>query len=141
MGPSFGFSLTPLVNSHQPYMSLKDTHVCVDDVESMHYNQIVNTTHGLTDWRSGEKMREVSLYKWGSVIDYNAERISGVGSCIFMHVWRNPEAGTAGCVAMAEEDLTMLLVWLNAHKKPVIALFSKHNYKKFRHQFNLPGDK
>lgn len=138
IGPSFGFSLTPLTNSQQSYMSLKDTHICVDDVESMHYNQIVNATHGVTDWRSGEKMREIPLYKWGSVINYNPERIRGAGSCIFMHIWRNPELGTAGCVAMPEEDLTSILIWLSPRKKPIIALFTQFNYVQSRKQLNLP---
>jgi len=52
------------------------------------------------------------LYKWGVMVRYNGDALAGAGSCIFLHIWRNPESPTEGCTAMAEEDLLAILGWL-----------------------------
>jgi L,D-peptidoglycan transpeptidase YkuD (ErfK/YbiS/YcfS/YnhG family) len=52
------------------------------------------------------------LYKWGVVVRYNEGAVPGDGSCIFLHVWRGPDSPTAGCTAMAEENLLSVLGWL-----------------------------
>ena len=67
--------------------------------------------------------RQDDLYKYAIVIEYNTGPvIPGMGSAIFMHVWRAANKPTAGCVAMAEIDLLRLLQWLDAHRNPVILL-------------------
>jgi L,D-peptidoglycan transpeptidase YkuD (ErfK/YbiS/YcfS/YnhG family) len=73
---------------------------------------------------SHEKMRRRDqLYKYGVVINYNMNPvIKGKGSAIFLHVWKNRSAGTAGCVAVPEESMTRILKWLEKSKNPVIII-------------------
>ena len=67
--------------------------------------------------------RQDDLYKYAIVIEYNTGPvIPGMGSAIFMHVWRAANKPTAGCVAMAEIDLLRLLQWLDARQNPLILL-------------------
>jgi L,D-peptidoglycan transpeptidase YkuD (ErfK/YbiS/YcfS/YnhG family) len=67
--------------------------------------------------------RQDDLYKYAFVIEYNTGPvIPGMGSAIFMHVWRAANKPTAGCVAMAEIDLLRLLQWLDARQNPLILL-------------------
>jgi L,D-peptidoglycan transpeptidase YkuD (ErfK/YbiS/YcfS/YnhG family) len=60
---------------------------------------------------SGEEMWKVQLYRRGLVIDYPPDRRAAAGSCVFVHVWRSPTSGTAGCVALAEDGVKVLQEW------------------------------
>jgi L,D-peptidoglycan transpeptidase YkuD (ErfK/YbiS/YcfS/YnhG family) len=42
------------------------------------------------------------------VVDYPTDGKVRAGSCIFMHVWRSPTSGTAGCVSMPEARVEAL---------------------------------
>jgi L,D-peptidoglycan transpeptidase YkuD (ErfK/YbiS/YcfS/YnhG family) len=42
------------------------------------------------------------MYRRGLVVDYPTDAKANAGSCIFIHVWRSPVTGTAGCVALPE---------------------------------------
>ena len=42
------------------------------------------------------------------VVDYPTDGRSQAGSCIFIHVWKTPTTGTAGCVAMPEPRVEAL---------------------------------
>ena len=106
-----------------PYEPMAPGSVCVDDPGSAYYNLVFDpdtlpeSARGAKDWNSAEAMRRDlahgdELYRWGVVVRYNDERVPGAGSCIFLHVWRGPESPTAGCTAMAEEELLFLLGWL-----------------------------
>src|SRR5262249_51326015 len=70
---------------------------CVDDVRSSFYGRIVpravagRATHGETMWT-------VPLYRRGLLVNYPPNRTEKAGSCVFIHVWRGPASGTAGCV-------------------------------------------
>ena len=58
-------------------------------------------------WRSAEYLRMATEhYRYLVVIHYNDLRPrKGAGSCIFLHVAPPPGGGTAGCTALAAEDL------------------------------------
>jgi L,D-peptidoglycan transpeptidase YkuD (ErfK/YbiS/YcfS/YnhG family) len=67
--------------------------------------------------------RTDELYEFGAVIEYNTDPVvPGHGSAIFLHVWSGPQSSTAGCVALAKDDVRRLLRWLDRNKNPVIAL-------------------
>ncbi|TNF32625.1 MAG: hypothetical protein EP329_09595 [Deltaproteobacteria bacterium] len=80
---------------------------CVDDPASDQYNAIVTLPPGARpSWSSAERMRD---YRVAVVITHNAGRVAGRGSCIFLHESDRP---TAGCTALAREDLDRLLTLL-----------------------------
>jgi L,D-peptidoglycan transpeptidase YkuD (ErfK/YbiS/YcfS/YnhG family) len=83
---------------------------CVDDPGSPAYGAIVpRAAAGRA--ASGEEMWKVPLYRYGLVVDYPANRAAKGGSCVFVHVWRSPQSGTAGCVALAEDGVKALQAW------------------------------
>jgi L,D-peptidoglycan transpeptidase YkuD (ErfK/YbiS/YcfS/YnhG family) len=80
---------------------------CVDDVRSPAYGTIVpRKVAGPA--MSGEAMWTVPLYRRGLFVDYPANRSEKGGSCVFVHIWRGPTSGTAGCVALAEDGVKSL---------------------------------
>ena len=72
LGPAFGFAAAPGDQIKLDYFPLTETSVCVDDGHSHYYNQLLARSKiTKPDWASGEQMRQVRLYNWGSVIQYN----------------------------------------------------------------------
>ncbi|MBL9117231.1 MAG: hypothetical protein JNJ83_19650 [Verrucomicrobiaceae bacterium] len=115
---AFGYSQAP-VGIRLPYQQLTPTHHGVDDPQSRFYNQVVDTNLVQRDWNSHETMlREDGLYRFGAFVAHNPENHPGKGSCIFLHLWRGPAQGTAGCTAMSEADLLHVLHWLDATREP-----------------------
>ena len=129
LGRVFGYALEPPAGpflpsgSALPYEPMAPGSICVDDPNSEYYNRVFDpdtlpeSARGARDWKSAEAMRRDlahgdDLYRWGVVVRYNDEGVPGAGSCIFLHVWRGPQNPTAGCTAMAEEDLLSVLGWL-----------------------------
>ncbi len=133
LGSAFGFASDSraITQTNWPYFPLKKSSICVDDETSPYYNQLMDRA-SVSHWNPktrGEYMLHFSPeYTWGVVIQYNKNNKKGAGSCIFMHVWKNHSQGTAGCVAMAQDNLIQLLRWLNPAKVPVIALFPQGVY-------------
>ncbi len=105
------------------FIELHEALEAIDDPSSSYYNQIVDRrTVERVDWNSSEKMLEVGpLYDLGVVVGYNLPLpVPGKGSCIFLHIWRSAEQGTAGCTAMPKEVLQTLVAWLDKTKAPHI---------------------
>ena len=126
-----------------PFTKLEDYTECVDDVKSTHYNRIVNRMQvGNFDWKSSEKMIEiVPQYDLGVFVGHNSERQAGAGSCIFLHIWKDAATGTAGCTAMARENMETIFYWLDAQKNPVLIQLPAEDYKKFQTSWKLPKHK
>lgn len=120
----FAFGLAPAEQAdwlRLPYTPLTSNIVGVDDPKSRHYNLVVDRTKVEPDWDSDEPMlRRGLLYEWGAFIGHNPNRVPGVGSCIFFHLWTAPGEGTAGCTAMSAENLRVLLAWLDPAKEPLL---------------------
>lgn len=127
-GTTFGFAKGLDFDIKFPYLPLTKSSVCVDDSASPFYNQIIDSNKvKKSSWNSGEQMLEqVPSYKWGIVVNYNyPDAKPRAGSCIFLHVWKKPGQGTAGCVAMSEADMKLLLGWLDSMKNPEIFIAPK----------------
>lgn len=108
-------------NLRLPYVPLTAFHFGVDDEKSSYYNQIVDASSATVtkDWGSAETMlRPDGLYRWGAMVAHNPMNIPRAGSCIFLHLWRGPGQPTAGCTAMAEDDLKRVLSWLDPTAEP-----------------------
>ena len=107
-----------------PWLECTPTLRGVDDAKSKYYNQIVDEDR-ITDkdWDSAEVMRrEDGLYAMGLMIDHNPGGKPGGGSCIFLHIWKGPEQGTAGCTALAAEHVARILAWLDPARSPRLGL-------------------
>lgn len=104
IGAPFGFARSGLPG----YLRLsRGETFCVDDPHSPHYGRILPRAQAGAG-TSGEDMARVGLYRFGLIIDYPAEAAQKSGSCLFIHVWRRPGAGTSGCIALAEETVRAL---------------------------------
>lgn len=125
---------------HLPYRQLTPDTECVDDTRSREYNRITTATKGSPrDWSSSEKMRSVSVYRWGAWVGHNDGPITpGHGSCIFLHIWTGPTAGTAGCTAMPEPALKVLLGWLKPDARPVLVQLPREEHARRVGPWGLP---
>ena len=74
-----------------------------DDVRDPDYNLMVRAPHEF----SHERLRRADpQYDLVLITDWNwPYSVPGRGSAIFLHRWRRPCAPTAGCVALAPQDL------------------------------------
>lgn len=124
-----------------PYLKLEEFTECVDDVKSTHYNKVVNRMQvGIFDWQSSEKMLAVGAeYDLGIFVAHNSSPVNkGGGSCIFLHIWKTAETGTAGCTAMARENIETILKWIEPQKNPVLVQLPEDSYQKFQTAWKLP---
>lgn len=124
-----------------PFTKLEEFTECVDDSKSSHYNKIVNRMQvGNFDWKSSEKMLEVGEeYERGVFVAHNSAPVaSGDGSCIFLHIWKDAAAGTAGCTAMAKENIETVFRWIDAAKNPVLIQLPEEPYREYRKKWKLP---
>lgn len=104
---------------NMPFILIEDDLECVDDPNSRYYNQFVNS-HSIRDWKSSEQMVKVGFpYSIGIVVEYNTTPCkAGAGSAIFIHVWRAPKKGSAGCYTLDEKKLNEIVAWLDVKKNP-----------------------
>ncbi len=137
---AFGSSKKPnFVNL--PYTTLEESTECVDDVSSANYNKIVDKFKiGNFDWDSSEKMLAVgSQYDLGVFVAHNSNPPqAGKGSCIFLHIWKDKNSGTAGCTAMKRENIEMVLSRLDTKKNPVLIQLPEKTYQNYQKLWKLP---
>ncbi len=124
-----------------PYTKLDEFTECVDDIKSSHYNTIVDRMKvGNFDWDSSENMLAVGPdYGLGVFVAYNTfPIIRGNGSCIFLHVWKNAETGTAGCTAMERSNLERITNWLRSENNPYLIQMPAGEYNNIRSKWKFP---
>jgi len=115
--------------------------VCVETIGSKAYNRMLDenpaTPH---DWDSPDRMlRPDGLYRYGLFVNHNAPRTKpGAGSCIFMHLWRRPGAPTAGCTAMNQAAMQVLLGWLDPAQKPVLVQLPRRQLDRWAPAWGAP---
>ena len=130
------------VGSKLTFTKLDEFTECVDDTNSNFYNKIVNRMQvGNFDWKSSEKMFTVRpQYDLGVFVAYNSyPAIPGNGSCIFLHIWKDANTGTAGCTAMARENLERIVKWLDPAKNPYLVQMTEAEYNSARKSLKLPN--
>jgi L,D-peptidoglycan transpeptidase YkuD (ErfK/YbiS/YcfS/YnhG family) len=131
----FAFGYAPSMKTKMPYRQATPNDFWVDDARSPQYNQWV---HGKPDATSYEVMqRNDNLYEYGVVIGYNKDRVPGMGSAIFLHVWPSPNGHTAGCVAVSVLDMIRILRWLDPAKSPQITMGTQSHLNSIMEQLNL----
>jgi zinc D-Ala-D-Ala dipeptidase len=137
---AFGSSMKPEQITF-PYTRLGPDTECVDDVASHHYNKVVGRNQvGIFDWKSSEKMLETGEpYALGVFVAYNSYPVvRSNGSCIFLHVWKDPTSPTAGCTAMNRLDLERIVSWLEPNHNPYLVQIPEGVYDSHRKSWNLP---
>ena len=141
VGPAFGYAPADQARWIKlGYVPLTKNTEGVDDPRSRYYNQLVDRSKvAKVDWRTSEKMlRADVLYKWGVFVAHNSAATPGAGSCIFLHIWRNSSAATAGCTAMPERNLVALLRWLDPAARPVLVQMPQQTYESLQARLKLP---
>jgi L,D-peptidoglycan transpeptidase YkuD (ErfK/YbiS/YcfS/YnhG family) len=141
LGPAFGYASKSTTDwMHMSYMQATDTLICVDDPQSVVYNELIKSDTVKKDWSSHENMhRNDHDYEWGVFVQYNSHPVkAGKGSCIFLHIWDDAGIGTAGCTAMDEKNMMRLLHWIRADKRPTLVQFPEAVYKRIKVEFLLP---
>ena len=93
----------------------------IDDVNSADYNKHIR---GATEAKSYENLlMNTDAYKYCMVIEYNTNPvIKGKGSAIFFHLALKPASFTAGCVAIKEEYMKLMVNWLDPKQNPTIIM-------------------
>jgi D-alanyl-D-alanine dipeptidase len=137
---AFGYAPSDQLAPRANYLPLTPSIECVDDEKHPQYNRIVDTATLPKDWTSSEEMRRKDdLYRLGVTVDHNVNPVRpGAGSCIFLHIRREPPAPTAGCTAMAPGDMEALAGWLDVGKKPVLVQLPKPEFARLREPWGLP---
>ena len=124
-----------------PYLEATRSLKCIDDVRSRYYNRLVTTGTGeSSDWSSCEDMRRRDdQYRLGIVVEHNTDPVvPGRGSCIFLHIWQGPDKGTAGCTALAPENLEKIMRWLDPSAAPVFIQLPNAAYRELQAVWKLP---
>ncbi len=110
-------------NFKMPYLHTTKDLICVDDSDSLFYNQIIQA-HG--DEKSFEYMkRKDGLYELGIVVAHNEDGKKRRGSCIFLHVKKSDNAPTSGCTSMSLQEIKRLSKWLDIDKNPILIQIPK----------------
>lgn len=141
LGCAFGDLFHQSYVTRMLFLLITDDLEYVDDPDSIHYNQFVTCSTTNRDWKSSEKMKEMgSLYALGLVIQHNLNPIQkGMGSAIFMHVWKNPDSATRGCTSMAQSDLHEIVLWLDAKQLPCLVQLPLEEYNRKKSTWGLPS--
>lgn len=108
-----------------PMEQYDENYMWVEEPESADYNTLVRDP--LPDAK-GDRLwaRRNTQYRYIVVVEYNTDPIvKGAGSAIFIHAWRSEGKPTAGCVAMAEEDVRRLIERLDPKLNPHIVILGK----------------
>src|SRR5262249_42999323 len=104
IGRSFGI----LASSRPNYLHVTPDTICVNDPSSPAYNKIASRARIGPAVHAENMSRVLPMYRRGLVVDYPTDARAMAGSCIFIHVWRSPSSGTAGCVALPEPRVEAL---------------------------------
>jgi L,D-peptidoglycan transpeptidase YkuD (ErfK/YbiS/YcfS/YnhG family) len=104
IGRSFGV----LASSRPNYLQVTPDTICVNDVSSPAYNTIASRARVGPAVHAENMSRILPMYRRGLLVDYPTDAKKQAGSCIFIHVWRSPTTGTAGCVAVPEPRVEAL---------------------------------
>lgn len=93
----------------------------IDDLNSADYNKYVK---GFTEAKSYENLLlNTDIYKYCLVIEYNTNPVvKGKGSAIFFHLGIKKPYFTLGCVAIDEENMKVMVNWLDTKQNPVIIM-------------------
>ncbi len=83
--------------------------------------------------------RNDKQYELGVVVAHNKNQVKQAGSCIFLHVQKSKDAGTAGCTSMSLQEMKKITSWLDGSKDPILIQIPRSSIKEIKQLFpNLP---
>lgn len=92
------------------YTQVNENHYWVDDGESKYYNQFISTDEVEKDWKSAEHICEYGeSYHYVLATSYNSDCIPGLGSAVFLHCTSDEAEATAGCIAIPERYMKVII--------------------------------
>lgn len=118
-GFSFFFGVDPSPGVAFPYRRAASYDYWDDDPASPRYNEWVDARTA-SPGRRPEPMHNVPAYDYAAAIRYNAARVPGLGSAIFLHVGTG--GPTSGCVSLPQSALLTVLRWLRPANQPLISI-------------------
>jgi L,D-peptidoglycan transpeptidase YkuD (ErfK/YbiS/YcfS/YnhG family) len=123
-------------SSRFPYRQLRAGMEGIDDPQSRYYNRLVDPAQvRVRDWAHSEKVRPSNpMFRWCVEVAHNWAQRPGLGSCIYLHIWKAPGVPTSGCTAMSEADMARLVRWLDARKRPLLVQMPEAELRR-----SLPG--
>ena len=143
LSASFGY--LDQISTGLDYQQMSADDFCIDVKGSPYYNQTVNrkavgekAVEGSSEPMRRDIHKQDKVYKKGIFVDHNPQNVSGQGSCIFVHLWRQSNTPTAGCTAMAEGHLDVLLNWLDKSASPILVALTAKEYRRLKPQWQLP---
>lgn len=115
------FTYKKQLNTLLEYQQTTKEDKWIDDPNSEDYNKYIR---GSTDAKSYESLLLNSdVYKYCLVIEYNTNPVvKGKGSAIFFHLGVKKPFFTAGCVAINEENMELIVKWLDPKQNPTIIM-------------------
>jgi L,D-peptidoglycan transpeptidase YkuD (ErfK/YbiS/YcfS/YnhG family) len=115
------FTYEKQLNTLLEYQQTTKDDKWIDDSNSADYNKYVR---GATNAKSYENLLlNNDAYKYCMVIEYNTNPIiKGKGSAIFFHLGVKKPYFTAGCVAINEENMKLIVNWLDPKQNPTIIM-------------------
>ena len=118
-------------SSRPGHLTVNGDTVCVDDPGSPAYNQITSRALVGPKFHTENMSKALPMYRHGLLIDYPTDIAAKAGSCIFIHVWRSPTRGTAGCVALPEARV-LALQEFSANGGAVLAILPRFALSRLR---------
>ena len=115
------FTYEKKLNTLLEYQQITKEDKWIDDPNSDDYNKYIR---GSTNAKSYENLLlNNDAYKYCIVIEYNMNPVvKGKGSAIFFHLGVKKPYFTAGCVAINEENMKLIVNWLDPKLNPTIIM-------------------
>ena len=131
------FTYKNSIKTKMPYTQSTTNHICVDDITSDKYNQIIYTKNK-NKYKSYENMLlSNDTYKYVIKVEHNSLNKKSLGSCIFLHVQNPKKIYTSGCTSMLEKSLKDIISWLDKKKKPILIQIPKSSCKQVQKDFSF----
>jgi len=105
---SIGRSFGTVPSARPGHLLVNNDTVCVHDLPSPAYNTITSRASVGPKVSAENMSRALPMYRRGLLVDYPTDAKARAGSCIFIHVWKSPTSGTAGCVSLPEARVEAL---------------------------------
>ena len=112
------FGLKPDPGTSLPYFQVEDSHWCCTD--SVAYNRIIDIRDCPHQCEGEHLIKYDPAYNYSIFLDYNKDCVIGAGSAIFFHCKSRRARGTAGCVAVDEDDMAGILRTLDINARIII---------------------